>query len=126
MGLAGTLKSWVTAATQFLRLVARPVRDAQGDEGVVLEPYRGYGSQTEVFLIGRVFRQSQANHANREYILTQLRDIGRPIARRAVANVSFSTAVRTSRKGCTVALFQRICCALFMRLATSCAWPRSH
>src|SRR3954454_13782855 len=30
----------------------------------------------------------------------------------------FSTAVRTSRKGCTVALFQRICCALFMRLAT--------
>jgi hypothetical protein len=32
--------------------------------------------------------------------------------------VSFSTAVRTSRKGCTVALFQRICCALVMRLAT--------
>src|SRR3954463_8228782 len=30
----------------------------------------------------------------------------------------FSTAVRTSKKGCTVALFQRICCALFMRLAT--------
>src|SRR4051812_47283344 len=26
--------------------------------------------------------------------------------------------MRTSRKGCTVALFQRICCALFMRLAT--------
>ena len=25
--------------------------------------------------------------------------------------VSFNTAVRTSRKGCTVALFQRICCA---------------
>ena len=31
--------------------------------------------------------------------------------------MSFSTAVRTSRKGCTVALFQRICCFLFMRLA---------
>src|SRR3954452_19215823 len=30
----------------------------------------------------------------------------------------FSTAVRTSRKGCTVALVQRICCALVMRLAT--------
>jgi hypothetical protein len=25
--------------------------------------------------------------------------------------VPFSTAVRTSRKGCTVARFQRICCA---------------
>jgi hypothetical protein len=29
--------------------------------------------------------------------------------------VSFSTAVRTSRKGCTVALLQRICCFLFIR-----------
>src|SRR5918998_1518218 len=30
--------------------------------------------------------------------------------RKASSSVSFSTAVRTSRKGCTVALFQRICC----------------
>jgi hypothetical protein len=30
----------------------------------------------------------------------------------------FSTALSTSRKGCTVTLFQRICCFLFMRLAT--------
>jgi hypothetical protein len=29
-----------------------------------------------------------------------------------------STAVRTSKKGCTVVLFHRICCFLFMRLAT--------
>src|SRR3954447_17465808 len=32
--------------------------------------------------------------------------------------MSFSTTVRTSRKGCMVALFQRICCFLAMRLAT--------
>src|SRR4051794_5749494 len=38
--------------------------------------------------------------------------------RKASSSVPFSTAVRTSRKGCTVALFQRICCALVMRLAT--------
>ena len=31
--------------------------------------------------------------------------------------MSFNVAARTSRKGCTVALFQRICCLLFMRLA---------
>ena len=32
--------------------------------------------------------------------------------------MSFSAAARTSRKGRTVVLFQRICCFLFMRLAT--------
>jgi phosphatidate phosphatase APP1 len=70
-----------------LGLIARPVREAQGGGGVVLEPYRGYGSRTEVFLIGRVFRQSQPNHAVRaDDLRTQLRDIGRRIARRAVAN----------------------------------------
>jgi hypothetical protein len=30
--------------------------------------------------------------------------------RKASSSVSFGTAVRTSRKGCTVVLFQRICC----------------
>jgi hypothetical protein len=35
--------------------------------------------------------------------------------RKACSSVSFSTAVRTSRKGCAVALLQRICCALTMR-----------
>src|SRR3954471_19536649 len=37
--------------------------------------------------------------------------------RKACSSVSFSTAVRTSRKGCTVGLLQRICCALAMRQA---------
>ena len=65
MGLVGTPKNWARAVTRVLGLIARPVRVAQGDEGVVLEPYRGYGSRTEVLLIGRVFRQSQPNHAIR-------------------------------------------------------------
>ena len=39
--------------------------------------------------------------------------------RKACSSVPFNTAVRTSRKGCTVARLQRICCALFMRLATT-------
>ena len=38
--------------------------------------------------------------------------------RKASSSVSFSTAVRTLRKGYTVALFHRICCFLLMRLAT--------
>src|SRR5215210_5157195 len=87
MGLAGAPKNWARAATRVLGLIARPVREAQGGGGLVLEPYRGYGSRTEVFLIGRVFQQSQPNQAVREADLrTQLRDTGRRIARRAVAN----------------------------------------
>ena len=34
----------------------------------------------------------------------------------AVSSSSFGTVVHISRKGCTLALFQRICCFLFIRL----------
>ena len=41
----------------LLHLLARPVR-ATGRQGpVIVQPYRGYGSREEIFLIGRVFRQ---------------------------------------------------------------------
>jgi phosphatidate phosphatase APP1 len=45
------------ALRRALRLLSRPVRAATGRGGFVLQPYRGYGSREEVFLIGRVFRQ---------------------------------------------------------------------
>lgn len=69
---------------RLLRLLARPVRTAQGRGGTVLQPYRGYGSQTEIFLIGRAFRQSHPGPVG-EGLLGDLRDISRRIARRAVA-----------------------------------------
>src|SRR4051794_12215864 len=85
MSLRGTVQDWMQAVTRILGLAARPVRTAQGGGGVVLQPYRGYGSPTEVFLIGRVFRQSQPDNEDRQDTLrAQLRDIGRRIARRSV------------------------------------------
>jgi phosphatidate phosphatase APP1 len=45
------------AVRGVLRLLARPVRTARGHGGVVLQPYRGYGSTERIFLIGRAFRQ---------------------------------------------------------------------
>jgi phosphatidate phosphatase APP1 len=45
------------ALRRALRLLARPLRAASGRGGFVLQPYRGYGSRDEAFLIGRVFRQ---------------------------------------------------------------------
>ncbi|HEX6111387.1 MAG TPA: phosphatase domain-containing protein [Geminicoccaceae bacterium] len=46
-----------SACRRALELLARPVRAAGGRGGFLVRPYRGYGSQEEVFLIGRVFRQ---------------------------------------------------------------------
>src|SRR5690349_11254261 len=87
MSVAGTGRRWRHAATRGLRLLTRPVRRAQGAGDLVLEPYRGYGSQAEIFLIGRVFRQSRAEpDADRSSLRVLLRDVRRRITRRAIAN----------------------------------------
>ncbi|WP_201839355.1 App1 family protein [Microvirga zambiensis] len=80
---------WSGALPRISGLIARPVREAQGESGVVLQPYRGYGSSDGVFLIGRVFRQSRScSEARRDNLLADLRDIGRRIARRAVPHAA--------------------------------------
>jgi phosphatidate phosphatase APP1 len=85
MGISRTMTNLKDALAGFLRVAARPVRKAQGERGVVLEPYRGYGSKDEVFLIGRVFRQSQPDPAaQRSDLVENMRDISRRIVRRAV------------------------------------------
>ena len=72
-----------------LRLFSRPVRRAQGRGGIVLEPYRGYGSCEAVFLIGRVFRQSGApGETDRDSLRDLWRDMRRRIGRRAVAGAA--------------------------------------
>ena len=63
----------------ILRLLARPVRRARGRRGVVLLPYRGYGSAARIFVIGRAFWQR--TEAGEE---GELRDILRRIRRRPV------------------------------------------
>jgi phosphatidate phosphatase APP1 len=87
MSLTGAARKWLGALIRMLGIAARPVQDAQGERGVVIQPYRGYGSRSEVFLIGRVFRQSSPHsETGRGGLLTNLRDIGRRIARRAIPN----------------------------------------
>lgn len=83
MGLR--VRRWRKGAIRALKLVARPVRRAQGRGGIVIEPYRGYGSANEIFLIGRIFRQSHPDTApGDDSLRAQLRDIARRIARRAL------------------------------------------
>lgn len=87
MSLTDAVRKWRGALIGLLGIAARSAQEAQGDSGVVIQPYRGYGSHSEVFLIGRVFRQSSPHAKNgRGDLLTNLRDVGRRIARRAISN----------------------------------------
>ncbi|MGU3664358.1 App1 family protein [Methylobacterium sp. A49B] len=99
-------------ATKALRVLTRPVRRAQGyggkgRGGLVVEPYRGYGSRDEVFLIGRVFHQSPGIPGeDPESLRAQWRDLRRRIARRKVAGVTVTarfgdaaTRVETDQDG---------------------------
>ena len=71
-----------------MRVAGRPVRRTQGEGDVVFEPYRGYGTRSEVFLIGRVFRQSRPDPAAEGTLRSELRDIGRRLSRRSLAGVT--------------------------------------
>jgi phosphatidate phosphatase APP1 len=64
----------------LLHVLARPVRRARGRRGVVLQPYRGYGSATRIFVIGRAFWQRTDAPAGE----SELRDVLRRIRRRPV------------------------------------------
>ena len=68
---------------KFLRTVSRPVRRVRGRGGVVLLPYRGYGSRERAFLIGRVFYQRSATPVQGPWdVRRQLRDVFRRLVRR--------------------------------------------
>jgi phosphatidate phosphatase APP1 len=76
------------AARRFLRFVGRPIRGARGRGGIVLLPYRGYGSRERAFLIGRVFRQRGMTPVQGPWdIRRQVRDVIRRMIRRPVAGV---------------------------------------
>ncbi|WP_147028768.1 App1 family protein [Methylobacterium oxalidis] len=98
---------WRKAVVRLLALAARPARRAQGRSGTVIEAYRGYGTSEEIFLIGRVFRQSVSNRKEREDdIRASLRNIAHRIRRRKVAGTLVTariggteTRVTTDRDG---------------------------
>jgi phosphatidate phosphatase APP1 len=88
----------------LLHLVARPVRATRGQGEMVLQPYRGYGTQDEVFLIGRAFRQPGG--ASSDGLWGDLRDLGRRFLRRSIADAPLiarfcgaEQSLRTDRDG---------------------------
>jgi phosphatidate phosphatase APP1 len=88
----------------LLHLATRPVRATRGQGKVVLQPYRGYGTCDEVFLIGRAFRQPTGSPS--DGLWGDLRDLGRRFLRRSIADVPVAARfcgteqrVRTDRDG---------------------------
>ncbi|WP_232825269.1 MULTISPECIES: phosphatase domain-containing protein [Salinicola] len=73
-------------AKKLVRLFTRPVRRDSGRGGVVVHPFRGYGSQREAFIMGRVFRQPGRLLAWQEGGMMQdVVDIARRVVRRGIA-----------------------------------------
>lgn len=95
------------AARKLLHLAARPMKSDRGRGGVVVHAYRGYGSHSEVFVMGRVFRQPSLGLPAPEGTLTRdLVDVLRRGVRWGVKHVDVTLtlngncqAVTTDRDG---------------------------
>jgi phosphatidate phosphatase APP1 len=85
MSLRQTFTHIASICRKSLHLLARPVKVASGHRGLVVQPYRGYGSATEVFLMGRILRQPGIGARLREGTLRRdVLDAGRRLLRRGV------------------------------------------
>jgi len=81
------LTNIVNVVRRVLRLLARPVKGDRNQGGMMIQPYRGYGSQNEVFLIGRVFQQPASTARPAAGTLGRdLFDTARRFLRRSVPN----------------------------------------
>lgn len=77
--------SSVTAGLRrVLRLLARPVYRSSSTRGIVIQPFRGFGSRDEVFCTGRVIRQPRAGARGDRGLLRDLVDVLRRLLRRGV------------------------------------------
>ncbi|WP_240761557.1 App1 family protein [Nitrosococcus wardiae] len=87
------LKTIAQALRRAVHVLARPVKSDRGRGGIVIQPYRGYGSRKEVFLMGRVFKQrGNISGAQEGALGRDLMDIARRLLRRGIAE-----AVLTAR-----------------------------
>jgi len=74
-----------------LRVFAKPFGRQSGRSGVVIRPYRGFGSDKEICVFGRVFRQaSLPEQSSRDDILGQLKTIWHRMWRRGVRRIEIT------------------------------------
>ena len=77
---------WASFAKRLAHVVAKPMKRDSGRSGMMVHPYRGYGSQREIFVMGRVFRQAALGRAiPRRGMLRDTADVARRVFRRGLA-----------------------------------------
>lgn len=89
-------------ARKLLHLAARPMKSDRGFGGVVVHAYRGYGSQREVFVIGRVFHQPRLGLPLPEGTLRRdLVDVARRAVRWGVKHIDVTLSLGSDQKTVT-------------------------
>lgn len=82
----GMFRQWASFVKRLVHVIAKPMKRDFGSGGMMVQPYRGYGSQREVFVMGRVFRQAALGRAiPRRGMLRDTADVARRIFRRGFA-----------------------------------------
>ncbi|WP_164103586.1 App1 family protein [Candidatus Laterigemmans baculatus] len=107
MKTRNVLKRSGRALRRLLHLIARPVQKDRGRGGLLIQPYRGYGSSREMYMMGRVFRQPGLGQSvTKQTTRRDLLDIFRRFVRRGVRDAvviarfgSDEQRVRTDRDG---------------------------
>ncbi len=90
------------AFRRILRLMARPVRIDREREGIVIHPFRGYGSREEVFLMGQVLKQGQgASERRKGGLVGDLLDAGRRMLRKGVSGGNLTAVFAGTKQSVT-------------------------
>ncbi|QNI02544.1 DUF2183 domain-containing protein [Halomonas sp. SH5A2] len=82
-------RQWSSFVKRLTHVMAKPMKRDLGRGGMMVHPYRGYGSQREVFVMGRVFRQAALGRAiPRRGMLRDTADVARRIFRRGLSGAT--------------------------------------
>lgn len=100
-------RHYLIALRRGLHVLAAPVKGDNGRGGLFIQAYRGYGSNNQVFLMGRVFRQPGFGEALREdWLRRDLLDLLRRLLRKPIVGARLrvrykdtDTFVKTDRHG---------------------------
>ncbi len=83
---------------RLLHVISRPARRGATPEGLVVYPYRGYGSRREIFLMGRVLRQAPRPDVSGGTFGDDLKDLARRMFQRGVAGVRLAASLNGEQR----------------------------
>ncbi|MCR8915493.1 DUF2183 domain-containing protein [Marinobacter panjinensis] len=107
MSFTSRLHRYARSLRRGIHILAAPVKGDNGRGGLFIQAYRGYGSRSRVFLIGRVFRQPHFGASWREDRLRRdIIDLIRRLLRKPIVGARVrirykdtNTVVQTDRHG---------------------------